>query len=422
MKLRGRLPSKSHLWQVPPVVEVTKLGHWETARFALPKHLLLPEQLFCYRSSFCFGPVAPPDMLSRFLDTITTSWNEAAALIGLGEQALAVAMLGGALAYVAGWRALHQIRTRMTDPRGGTSLLQLFGLDGQVDPVLRRRVTDVFDGDTIEVAGECPVRLIGMDAPENKENEKCLRDAKITGKPPNEIVLQGTESAKWLRKLLGGKTVELELDIQAGRTDRYGRTLAHVWTLNAYGEREMLVAEKMIAIGQARPTAHDHKHESRLARSYEEAKREGRGGNLGVPAPSDWEKPPDTSGGASVRPRETPPGADSAHKRKSAETLTITQTDLERGREAASTAHWLPLASSFRWLWAGSERRSDSDSGQTEKAESDDRRGGGTASCTPPACEESAATEESPGEDEDTLAATGKQNGSPSSRSEEASD
>jgi len=77
------------------------------------------------------------------------------------------------------------------------------------------RVTSVIDGDTIEVrradGSTDRVRLIGVDSPESR----------------NRVEPFGKEAANWSRKHLDGRTVYLEFD--ARRTDRYDRTLAHVW-------------------------------------------------------------------------------------------------------------------------------------------------------------------------------------------------
>ena len=81
------------------------------------------------------------------------------------------------------------------------------------------RVKKVVDGDTfwIDDGSEkgVKVRLIGVDAPESRN----------TG--TKEIAYFGKESSDYLTKLIGGKKVRLEYD--AGRYDKYGRTLAYVY-------------------------------------------------------------------------------------------------------------------------------------------------------------------------------------------------
>jgi micrococcal nuclease len=84
-------------------------------------------------------------------------------------------------------------------------------------PVLR-----IVDGDTFRVNDGSEkglsVRLIGVDAPESRNTGKKLK---------SEF---GKESSAYLEKLIGGKRVRLEYDVD--RLDRYGRTLAYVYLEN----------------------------------------------------------------------------------------------------------------------------------------------------------------------------------------------
>ena len=81
------------------------------------------------------------------------------------------------------------------------------------------RVKRVVDGDTFWIDDGSDkgvkVRLIGVDAPESRN----------TG--TKEIAYFGREASDYLTRLIGGKKVRLEYD--AGRFDRYGRTLAYVF-------------------------------------------------------------------------------------------------------------------------------------------------------------------------------------------------
>lgn len=80
-------------------------------------------------------------------------------------------------------------------------------------------VTRVVDGDTfwIDDGSEkgLKIRLIGVDAPEPRNNGKKLKG------------YFGTESSEYLERLIGGKKVRFEFDV--GRYDQYGRTLAYVY-------------------------------------------------------------------------------------------------------------------------------------------------------------------------------------------------
>lgn len=80
-------------------------------------------------------------------------------------------------------------------------------------------VKRVVDGDTFWIDDDSEkglkVRLIGVDAPEPRNNGKKLKG------------YFGTESTDYLTRLIGDKKVRLEFD--AGRYDQYGRTLAYVY-------------------------------------------------------------------------------------------------------------------------------------------------------------------------------------------------
>jgi micrococcal nuclease len=78
-------------------------------------------------------------------------------------------------------------------------------------------VTDVVDGDTIEVSrasGSESIRLIGVDTPE-------------TVHPTEPIECYGPRASDFTSSALSGERVRLEFD--AERRDHYGRLLAYVW-------------------------------------------------------------------------------------------------------------------------------------------------------------------------------------------------
>ena len=92
-------------------------------------------------------------------------------------------------------------------------------------------VVRVVDGDTIIVDSvdrrNVRVRLIGIDSPEVHQSEKLRRDSRRSGKDPNTIRSLGAKASEFTKKHLGSQRIEMELDI--GALDRYGRTLAYVW-------------------------------------------------------------------------------------------------------------------------------------------------------------------------------------------------
>lgn len=110
-------------------------------------------------------------------------------------------------------------------------------------------VTRIIDGDTF-VSGNTRVRLFGMDTPEI--GEKCA-----------------DEATERLRKL-AGDTVRVERGPRA--TDRFGRTLAYVYTESGLSIDELLVKE-----GLAVAWKRDGQHKDYLMELEREAKSEGIG-------------------------------------------------------------------------------------------------------------------------------------------------
>jgi micrococcal nuclease len=88
-------------------------------------------------------------------------------------------------------------------------------------------VQRVVDGDTLQLSNGEKVRLIGVDTPESADNPKLRRDAQKTGQDRSEIIQMGKEAAGFTRKLVEGKQVRMEYDVQ--QRDKYGRLLAYVF-------------------------------------------------------------------------------------------------------------------------------------------------------------------------------------------------
>ncbi|CAM3424446.1 thermonuclease family protein [Tsukamurella hominis] len=114
------------------------------------------------------------------------------------------------------------------------------GLDGPY------RVTAVVDGDTIRVArenggGAVTIRLLGVDAPETKDRR-------------TSIQCYGPEASAHLQQTLAGRTVDLEYGYE--KRDRYGRTLAYVWSGPILINYELVAGGWAREFTYARPTAH----------------------------------------------------------------------------------------------------------------------------------------------------------------------
>ncbi|KPV41004.1 hypothetical protein AN478_03450 [Thiohalorhabdus denitrificans] len=130
-----------------------------------------------------------------------------------------------------------------------------------------REVERVLDGDTLELANGTRVRLIGLNAPEVAHG----------GDPAQR---GGPEARRFLRDLLAGRRVRLERG--AEETDRYDRTLAHVFTADGTSVNALLLR---------RGHAHVAVHPPNLSRvaDYFAAERQARRDRRGIWALSRYE-------------------------------------------------------------------------------------------------------------------------------------
>ena len=81
-------------------------------------------------------------------------------------------------------------------------------------------VLKVVDGDTIHVDANgkrLKIRMIGLDTPETVD-------------PRKPVQCFGLEASAQAKTILGGQSVYLETDPSQDTVDRFGRTLAYVWT------------------------------------------------------------------------------------------------------------------------------------------------------------------------------------------------
>jgi micrococcal nuclease len=95
---------------------------------------------------------------------------------------------------------------------------------GNYDNVL---VVRAVDGDTLKLANNERVRLIGIDTPEMHESEKLYRDSRKSGQDAKTIQALGRRSYAFTKSLVEGKTVRLEFDVE--KRDKYKRLLAYVY-------------------------------------------------------------------------------------------------------------------------------------------------------------------------------------------------
>jgi micrococcal nuclease len=153
-------------------------------------------------------------------------------------------------------------------PREGADRLDDPGAMVAVSRVVR--VSRVVDGDTIEideaVDGIDEVRLIGVDAPE-------ISHPTYGEQPYGQEAREFTAS-----RLQPGREIALEFDVE--KTDRYGRLLAYVWSLDDGAMfNETLLREGYAQVATFPPNV---KYENRFLQTQREA-REGDRGLWGLP-------------------------------------------------------------------------------------------------------------------------------------------
>jgi micrococcal nuclease len=111
----------------------------------------------------------------------------------------------------------------------GMKLVSSPGLSTSSQPVQAGavKIRYAIDGDTIKLSDGENVRLIGIDTPESRYNDKTMRDSRRSKKDINTILGMGKLASKFTRGLVEGKSVRLEFDVE--KRDRYGRLLAYVY-------------------------------------------------------------------------------------------------------------------------------------------------------------------------------------------------
>ncbi len=123
---------------------------------------------------------------------------------------LLIALIAAALIYVASDRIKSTVDTTAESANYNDILVER-----------------VIDGDTIELENRRHVRLIGIDTPESRINNKLKLDAQRSGQDYAAITAMGKQAAKFTRHLVDNKRVRLEFDVT--KTDKYGRLLAYVY-------------------------------------------------------------------------------------------------------------------------------------------------------------------------------------------------
>lgn len=137
-------------------------------------------------------------------------------------------------------------------------------------------VLNVIDGDTIKVIYQQKkesLRLIGIDAPENIENQRAKLQAKEQKASVAEIIALGRRSTKYTQTLVKkGDTIYIEFDVQ--QRDQYGRLLGYVYLKDG----KMLNLE-LLKNGYASPLTVPPtvKYKKVFLKAYREARENKRG-------------------------------------------------------------------------------------------------------------------------------------------------
>lgn len=103
------------------------------------------------------------------------------------------------------------------------------------------RIKTVYDGDTVELEDGRKIRLLGINTPEIRHRDK-----------PADA--GGDEAKRWLADKL--KNTKVRLELGAEKTDKYGRTLAHLFTENKEHLNLQLVAAGLAVASIYPPDLH----------------------------------------------------------------------------------------------------------------------------------------------------------------------
>lgn len=122
------------------------------------------------------------------------------------------------------------------------------------------KVAKVYDGDTVELEDGRKVRLLGINAPEVEHHGKTAEAG-------------GDAAKRWLTDKLKNSSVRLEISPE--KTDKYGRTLAHLFTENQEHINVQLVKAGLAVVNLYPPNP---LYADALLAAEQQAER----GNLGI--------------------------------------------------------------------------------------------------------------------------------------------
>lgn len=130
----------------------------------------------------------------------------------------------------------------------------------------KAKVVRVIDGDTFVCSQKnkrVTVRLIGVDTPESVHTN------------PAKNTAWGRKASRYTKKRLAGKTVHLSYDTQ--RVDRYGRTLAYVYTKKK--KTYVMLNKQLVKKGYARAVCYEpnHRYKALLEKQEKQARKQKKG-------------------------------------------------------------------------------------------------------------------------------------------------
>lgn len=138
------------------------------------------------------------------------------------------------------------------------------------------KVVRVIDGDTIKVIYggiEQSVRLIGIDTPESRANNKANKDAMRSGQDVSTITAMGKQATEYVKSMVKkGDTLRLEFDV--ARTDKYNRLLAYVYLPDGRMLNEEIIRNGYASILTVPPNV---RYQSKFLSAYREARQNSRG-------------------------------------------------------------------------------------------------------------------------------------------------
>ena len=143
-------------------------------------------------------------------------------------------------------------------------------------PSKRPFVAYVVDGDTVAVRIDKTlekVRLIGIDTPESRRNERAQLQADRSNRDMKAIIEFGKRAKETLKGLLP-KGTELRVEYDAQKRDKYGRLLASI-----YRTDNVMINEEMLLRGYAQllTIPPNVRYVERFKRALAKSKKEQRG-------------------------------------------------------------------------------------------------------------------------------------------------